>query len=408
VVLVARDSEVLYERALGAADDRDERPLDVDTAFYLASVSKQFTALGALILVDEGKLSYDDELTGFFPELAFAKGVTIQHLLTHTSGVPDHYKLLDAAPDGLTNEQVVELLASQGELDFEPGTAYSYSNGAYVLLSLIVGQAAEQPFADFMAERVFEPLGMGRTLVYDEREPDVGARAVGFAADGSLDDYTLYTTGAGGMYSTVGDLALWDAALRDGRLVKAETLGRAYTPVRLADGSIRPYGFGWQLAQTPDGRVVHHGGGMAGFRTSIVRNIDNGTTLILLTNHGADAMIGAITVAAGAILNGMDPRLPTIPGAVALRRLIETEGLAAALASYDGFLAAPAAPAAPYDLDENQLNQLGYEYLQAGHIDVSLALFKKNVEVFPDSSNTHDSLGEARAHQPATGFSPRH
>jgi CubicO group peptidase (beta-lactamase class C family) len=190
----------------------------------------------------------------------------------------------------------------------------------------------------------------------------------------------------------VHDLLRWDAALRDGRLVEPETLQRAYTPVRLADGSTKPYGYGWQIAQTPDGRVVHHGGGLAGYRTSIVRNLDNGTTLVLLTNHGDNTMIGQITAAAGAILKGDEPPLPAVPIQIPLRRWIEAEGVAAALDRYD---ALRADRPRDYRWDEELLNQLGYEYLAAERVDVATAVFEKNVEAYPGSANVYDSLGEA-------------
>ncbi|RKY17871.1 MAG: hypothetical protein DRQ55_14755 [Planctomycetota bacterium] len=390
-VLVKQGGEVVYERALGAADLRDGRALDLDSAFYLASVSKQFTSMAAMMLVDEEKLSLDSPLTDTFPEFAgFGEGVLVRHLMTHTSGIPDHYQLLQAAPAGLTNERVLEVLVEHGALDFAPGTQWAYSNGGYVLLSMLVARAAGQSFRDFMQERIFTPLGMTRTQVVDSSSPALTNRALGFGADGALDDYELFTTGAGGMYTTVGDLSRWDDALASGELVSERLMQLAFTQALLEDGSRTQYGFGWFVHD--DGRRVWHSGGLNGFGTMLFRDRSSGDTLIVLCNQRA-ASLGMFDFAEaiGALLAGVQPALPDIPVAGELRTLISTQGVEAALARYDVIRQSEAER---YDLSEEQLNTLGYEYAQSGELDIALALLAKNCEVFPDAANTWDSLGE--------------
>lgn len=396
VVLVKQGGEVVYEQALGLADFSDSRPLDLDTAFYLASVSKQFTCMAAMILAEQGKLSLEAPLTDYFPEFTgFGDDVRVTHLMTHTSGIPDHYTLLQDAPAGLDNERVVEILLEHGALDFAPGTEYSYSNGAYVLLSMIIGRAAEQDFPVVMNELIFEPLGMTRTQVVHGSPPEITNRALGYAGDGSLDDYQLLTTGAGGMYTTVGDLSRWDDALAAGTLVSEEMMERAYTRAVLADGSATSYGFGWIIVG--DGQRVWHSGGLAGFATVLFRDRGKGDTLIMLSNQGsATPGMQTLVEAVGAMLAGGRARLPAIPVAAELREIIDSEGVEAALARYETIRAEEADR---FDLSEEQLNALGYEYAGAGDLEVAAALLARNCEAHPEAFNTWDSLGEIQLMQ---------
>jgi CubicO group peptidase (beta-lactamase class C family) len=394
VVMVKQDGKTIYEKAWGLADLRDGRVLTTDTAFYLASVSKQFTAMGVMLLVERGQLSFDSKLSEFFPQFpAYADGVTVQDLMTHTSGIPDHFGILPEVPDGLTNAQVLEVLTAVPELEFEPGSRYSYSNGGYVLLSMIIAKVATQPFPQFMKENIFAPLGMARTLVYDESRPEIVNRAVGFDPYGGLDDYTILTSGDGGIYSTVGDLSTWDDALYGNKLVSPETLELAFTPTSLNSGEMSNYGFGWGIRFVDGRKIVSHSGGLDGFRTLIVRDLERKNTLIVLTNFGDTMDFGELWRQISAILDGRQPSMPKIPVGLYLAHIIEEEGLAAALVAYDESRAQGEDSA--YDLGEGQLNTLSYHYLAGGEIDTAIVLFKKNVEAYPESFNVYDSLGEA-------------
>ncbi len=393
VVLVKEEGRTIYEKAWGQADLRDGRALDVDSAFYLASVSKQFAAMAAMLLVEQGKLRYDTKLSELFPEFPdYAAEVTVHHLLTHTSGVPDHFRVLGEVPDDLTNEQVLEALVAVPELDFEPGSRYSYSNGGYVLLSMIAARASGRPYHQFMAEEVFEPLGMDRTLVYDASKPKIENRAAGFTPAGELDDYRILTTGAGGMYSTVGDLSIWDDALYSGRLVESETLERAFSVTALSDGEQSDYGYGWRILETDGRKVVAHTGGLGGYRTFIGRDLERRNTVILLTNMGDTMNFGQLRDAITAILEGDEPAMPQIPMVTHLAKLVDQHGLAAALVAHDEICASSQDR---YDCGEAQLNVLGYRFLARGEVDTAIVFFKKNVEAYPEAFNVYDSLGEA-------------
>ncbi len=245
-LLVAEQGEIVYSGAFGYANRETKEPLSVDSVFYLASLSKQFTAMGVLLLEQQERLSLQDSLAKFFPEFPdYAKRVEIRHLLTHTSGIPDHFRL-GAYEPGLTNEEVLALLARQPELDFEPGERFSYSNGGYVLLSLLVERVSGQSLGEFLQARIFEPLSMRHSLVFERAQQPVAHRVLGYDASGKLDDYEILTTGAGGVYSSAADLFRWDRALYTEALLPSAALERAFSPTRLNSGQWSQYGYGWK------------------------------------------------------------------------------------------------------------------------------------------------------------------
>jgi CubicO group peptidase (beta-lactamase class C family) len=285
-VLVTRNNKVVYRKALGYANFETKKKLIPESVFYLASVSKQFTAMAIMILNERKKLAYDDKLSKYFPEFpSYANEITIRHLLTHTSGIPDHFRLNSYKPD-LKNEDVLEILIKQKFLDFKPGDRFEYSNSGYILLAMITEKVSGNPFHEFMKVNVFDPLGMNNTLVYDESKPFIDNRAIGYSMDGTINDYNILTTGAGGMFSTVDDLYLWDQALYTGTLVSWGTKYEAYTPFTLNDGAVSNYGFGWFIYEDERRKTVSHSGSFSGFRNYISRDIVNKNAFVLLTNNG--------------------------------------------------------------------------------------------------------------------------
>tara|TARA_R110002050_G_scaffold88375_2_gene186626 strand:+ start:10523 stop:11626 length:1104 start_codon:yes stop_codon:yes gene_type:complete len=303
-ILVSRGDKIIYKNALGYADKDNNRKLNIASVFYLASVSKQFTAMAIMILKEQKKLSYDDKLSKYFPEFPdYANTVTLKHLMTHTSGIADHYRL-GIYRKGLRDKDVLEALVKQKELDFKPGDEFRYSNGGYVLLSLIVTKVSGMPFHKFMEINIFRPLGMNNTLVYDESAPAIENRAVGYNQAGQLDDYEIFTTGAGGMFSTLDDLHLWDRALYTEQLISHAALEEAFTPATLNNGELTKYGYGWGVSEGDGQKVVQHTGGLAGYRTFIKRNLYNKSCYIILTNHGDTSNTTAIKTALDEILEG--------------------------------------------------------------------------------------------------------
>ena len=285
-ILVSRNKKVVYRKALGYANLETKEKLIPESAFYLASVSKQFTAMAIMILSERKKLTYDDKLSKYVPEFPpYANDITIIHLLTHTSGIPDHFGLNSYKPD-LTNQDVLDILIKEKFLDYKPGDRFEYSNSGYILLAMITEKVSGMPFHEFMKTNVFDLLGMTNTLVYDESKPLIYNRAIGYNGDGTLNDYNILTTGAGGMFSTVDDLYLWDQALYTGTLVSWGTIYEAFTPFKLNDGAISNYGFGWFISEDGKRKTVSHSGSFSGFRNYICRDIVNKNAYMLLTNNG--------------------------------------------------------------------------------------------------------------------------
>ena len=305
-ILVSRNKKVVYRKAFGYANFETKEKLIPESVFYLASVSKPFTAMAIMILKERNKLSYDDKLSKYFPEFPpYANLITIKHLLTHTSGILNHFRLNSYKPD-LKNQDVLEILIRQKALEFKPGDRFEYSNSGYILLAMITEKVSGIPFHEFMKANVFDPLDMTNTLVYDESKPLITNRAIGYNMDGTLNDYNILTTGAGGMFSTVDDLYLWDQALYTGTLVSWGTIYEAFTPIILNGGEIYNYGFGWFIYEDGKQKTVSHSGNFSGFRTYIGRDLVNKNAYILLTNNG-DAL--DMNKVVDAIRDFLDPQI---------------------------------------------------------------------------------------------------
>ncbi|GJM31510.1 MAG: penicillin-binding protein 4* [Saprospiraceae bacterium] len=391
-ILVDEQGQVIYDKAWGYADFQSKKPLTNDAAFYLASVSKQFTTMAVMMLKEQGKLSYDDPLSKYFPEFPpYANTVTIRHMMTHTSGIPDHYRLGAGRP-GLNNNDVFNLLIQQDTLDFTPGERYSYSNGGYILLSMIVEKVTGQLFSSYMKEHIFDPLGMNNTLVFDESNTNVINRTIGYTPFGKPDDYNLYTTGAGGMYTTTGDLHKWDRALYTEQLVSQATLEDAFTPFQLNDGKTRNYGFGWRIQEDSLTKKVFHTGGMAGFRTFLLRDITHKNAIIMLTNKGDAFPLGPMVTALTNILEGKPYTLPQIPVSLALYDLAKDGKMKKVNKQYRKL---KQKHADKYDCSEEELNNLGYLLIAEEDLEAAKGIFKLNVDNYPQGFNTYDSYAEA-------------
>jgi len=406
--LVAEKGQIIYNQAFGLANIKTKEKVQPITAFNLASVSKQFTAMAIMILQERGRLRYDDDLRKYLPALPY-EGVTVRHLLTHTSGLPDYIELFDQhwdttkAPDNktiATNADIVTMLAQyHSAILFKPGERWEYSNTGYALLFSIVEKTSGESFEQFLHANIFSPLQMTRTLVYSKlKDQKIDHRAYGFrmSLDGKkfIPNDLIYLDGIagdGGIYSTTEDLFKWDQALYTEKLVKPTMLQEAFTPVKLNDGSTYDYGFGWSLTNTDGKLTVHHTGGWAGFRTLIARAVSENNTLILLTNS-TNAPRREMSLAISNILHDRPYELPRIPLAPTLGRTILRQGIAAAVAQYHDL---KANQPRRYDFDEDELNGLGYELLELKKIKEAIAIFELNVAAFPQSANVYDSLGEA-------------
>lgn len=288
-LLVVRDGKAIVRRGYGYANLEKHVKAGPETNYRLASVTKQFTAASILLLKQDGKLRLQDRVRKWLPELpADDDKITLYNLLTHTSGLIDYEDLIPPnRTTQLNDADVLSMIASQHRLYFAPGSAHRYSNGGYVLLGLIVERASGMDLADFMKTHIFQPLGMEHTLMYEHgRGPEVSDRAYGYSdVNGKWtrtdQDTTSATRGDGGIYSSIDDLAKWDAALYTDRLLNADSRRMAFTAHEPADDPDVSYGFGWRIA----GNTVWHSGESIGFRNVIVRWPKQHLTVIILSNR---------------------------------------------------------------------------------------------------------------------------
>jgi CubicO group peptidase (beta-lactamase class C family) len=287
-LLVIRDGVPLVRRGYGFADLEHRVPASPQTDYRLASVSKQFTATAILLLAQDGKLSLDDRARRWLPSLPAAAGaITLRQLLSHQGGLIDYEDIMAADTRvPLRDKDVLALLAKTDHLYFAPGTSYRYSNGGYAMLALIVEQASGMPFQDFLRQRIFLPLGMTSTLAYVAEGPPVPHRAFGYSAEGGQwmrtdQSMTSSVLGDGGIYSSIDDLARWDAALYDNRLLSDASRKAAFTPWTATDDPTVEYGYGWRIT----GETLWHSGETIGFRNVIVRYPKRHLTVVLLTNR---------------------------------------------------------------------------------------------------------------------------
>lgn len=301
-VLIAEKGNVIYKKSFGLRDEANKLPLDENSVFELASVSKQFTAMGIVILQEKGKLKYEDKLSTFFPELGFYGDITVRQLLNHTSGLPDYMELMEAHWDRTkiaTNKDIIaQLVQYKPELLFAIGTKYEYSNTGYALLASIIEKASGTTFADFLKKNIFVPLKMDNSFVYNRRlaPRDIKNYAYGYVPDengkmtlpDNLLNYNMVIAldgivGDGNVNSTVIDLLKWDRALYTDKLVSKKSIEAMFTPPSNIESD---YGFGWMIEKFKDfGKIVFHNGSWPGYITHIERHVDNDKTIIILRNN---------------------------------------------------------------------------------------------------------------------------
>jgi CubicO group peptidase (beta-lactamase class C family) len=290
-VLIAQYGRVIYKGAFGYTNFKSKDTLTPQSSFQLASVSKQFTAMAIMRLKEKGLLSYEDEIQKFFPQFPY-DSITIRHLLTHRSGLPNYMyegdKHITDRHTPINNNQVISLLTEyQPEPYFAPGKRFNYSNTGYSLLASIVEKVAGAPFDQFMVTQFFKPLGMTGTFISKGKDSLLVSKvATGYTGGKRVVDisYLDGVVGDKGVYSTVEDLFKWDQALYTNQLVKQATLEEAFMPASKEMKS-QNYGFGWRLRTIASGDpVIFHGGWWHGFKSYFMRNRKDLSTIIILTN----------------------------------------------------------------------------------------------------------------------------
>ncbi len=290
-VLVLEGGDAVFQRSYGLADLEAGVASSPTTNYRLASVSKQFTAASVLLLVEDGVLTLDDPVRRWLRTLPVAaEAITLRHLLSHTSGLIDYEDLLP--PDQarqIHDADVLRLLEREDRLYFPAGSDYRYSNSGYALLALVVERASGQRFAAFLQARIFSPLGMTATLAREDEGPPVTDRAFGYTRVGDRWERTDQSTtsavlGDGGIYSSITDLAKWDAAWYDDRLLSTPSRAQAVqASTATPEPDVAHYGFGWRL----QGRMQWHSGESIGFRNVLLRFPAQRLTVIVLSNRDA-------------------------------------------------------------------------------------------------------------------------
>ncbi|HVX39966.1 MAG TPA: serine hydrolase domain-containing protein [Gemmatimonadaceae bacterium] len=289
---VTRNGALELAKGYGVADLGTGAPITPSTPFYIASLSKQFTAMSIVLLAQEGKLSLDDSLRRWVPEVpSFGATITLRELLHHTSGLRDYFTLLAVSgwpADGpLTERQFLDLMHRQKSLNFQPGDEFLYSNSGYVLLAIVVERASGESLRAFAARHIFAPLGMTHTEFRDDHREVIPGAAVGYQPAGGafrVSQPEFDVVGDGGAYSTVEDLAKWNDNFRTGVVGGAAAVAAMQTRGRLNDGQTIPYALALSVGRHAGLTTYSHAGAYAGYRSAMLRIPEAGLSVITLCN----------------------------------------------------------------------------------------------------------------------------
>jgi CubicO group peptidase (beta-lactamase class C family) len=398
--LVSENGKIIFKKGFGQANMEWNIPNQPDTKFRLGSISKQFTAFLIVKLAEEGKLKLDVPITTYLPDYPKENGdkITVHHLLTHTSGIPNYTSapnfLKEKSRNPATPEEFVKTF-NKLPLDFKPGEKFSYSNSGYFLMGYIIEKITGKTYEQYLQETILTPLKMANTG-FDHSEVILKNRAAGYEKHGkefvnsSFIDMSI-PYAAGSLYSTVEDLYLWDQALYTTKLLSEksmESLFKSY--ISFGDES---YGYGWFLSEEKIGdkqyKIVEHGGGINGFNT-IISRVPADKNLVVLLNNTGGTILGEMNEAIRAILYNQTYSAPKKSMAIELLDAFKEKGTAAGVDTYKKLKTDPT-----YGIKESDINNAGYQLLQTGKKKEAIEIFKINVETFPKSGNAYDSLGEA-------------
>lgn len=403
-VLVADDSGILFKKGYGFANIEWNIPNQPDVKFRIGSITKQFTALIIMQLVQEGKIQLDKKISDYldYYRKDIGEKVTIQQLLTHTSGIPNYTSkpgfLENNSKKNYTPDNLVKEVCSD-DLEFQPGTQWAYNNSGYVILGAIIEKITGNPYADVLRERIFTPLDM-TSSGYDLSETIIEKRASGYEKEFPGYKNSAYVNmsnpySAGSLYSTVEDLYKWDRALYTNKLLNKENMEEYFKPRAEAMGGY--YAFGWGVAKDKsivEGKelnVTSHGGGIHGFNTIITRVTDDKKLVVLLNNTGS-TILREISNSIFSILYDKEPKQVRMPLALRIGEVIKSKGIDEGVKEYKRI---KSEESSKYIMREAELNDLGYFYMSNNKLDEAVAVFRLNIETYPLDANAYDSMGEA-------------
>jgi len=401
-VLVAEKGNVIYKKGFGWANMEWNIPNQPDTKHRLGSITKQFTSMLIMQLVQQGKLKLDAPVSAYLPDYPKSNGdaITIHHLMTHTSGIPEFTSFPDFFKERSRNTyspaELVNYFADSA-LQFKPGERFAYSNSGYVLLGFIIEKVTGKLYEQVLQENILTPLKMNNTG-YDHNGTLLKNRASGYDRTGrnytnaSFADMSIpYSAGA--LYSTVEDLYLWDQALYTHQLLRKENMDLLFAEhIETGRGY---YGYGWFVDEMNIGKTqeqlktISHGGAINGFGTLITR-IPSDKSLIVLLNNTGGAPLQEMAAAISGIMYDKPYDYPKKSIAYSLVDVMEKDGITAALSFFK-----KVKDSGNYYLNEREMNDAGYQLLQSNKVKEAAAVFKLNAESYPESFNVYDSYGEA-------------
>ena len=303
-VMVVKNGKVIFEKGYGLANVEENLPVTSATNFRLASVTKQFTAMSILMLIDRSRLKLETTLKEIFPDFPdYGKNIKIKNLLQHTSGLLDYEDLIsDTATVQVNDKDVLDLIMQTDSIYFQPGSQHRYSNTGYALLALTVEKISGKTFRDFLRDNIFQPLGMDNTIAFENNINEVKNRAYGYSIKDSIVEFTDQSItsavlGDGGIYSSLNDLYKWDQALYTGKLIDKKYLDESWNRGTTTNGVDFPYGYGWRLEKYHDIEAVYHTGSTRGFRNIIYRTPEKNFTIVILTNRDAGSEFNTLKFA---------------------------------------------------------------------------------------------------------------
>jgi len=390
-VLVAERGKVIYKNGFGFAERKTQEPFTTSTPCYIGSLSKQFTAMGIMMLKERKMLDYNDPIRKYFPQLpAFMQSVTIRSLLTHSSGLA----IFDDFP-GMAEKDVFNIILRQNSLRMNPGEKFEYCNANYTLLGMVIEKISHSSLNEFLTDNIFKPVGMKGTYV-DEPSLKNKKRAVGYYLFGEPYNYSTYIGGAASVVSSVEDLYKWDQYLYNPKIVTKKSLEEAFEiQSKIGKDEIyeeKGYGFGWFVNCKGGEKIIQHDGGFAGFRAYIERQIDRDNTIILISNV-RHSLTGQMRTAINNILENKSAEIPKRSYANWIIAEATKENMDKAIEKYK--VVANGDDSSRYYFSENEFNSLGYYLIRSGRIDDAVKFFALNAEKNPNSANAFDSLGEA-------------
>ncbi|PWK53976.1 serine hydrolase domain-containing protein [Pleionea mediterranea] len=386
-IAVIENGENIFSKSVGYADASKAKPVEKYAVFNIGSISKGFTAMSILLLVEDNKLQLENSLSTYFPELPnWAEKITISHLLSHSSGLPAN----GYQPD-LDNTKIIPELRTVTEIEFQPGEDTLYGSYGYQLLAMVVERITEQPFGAFVQDRIFVPLNMKYSYVLGTEPRTTAQLAIGYEF-GRGNVPQDFTTGASNVYSNVSDLLKWERALSNNALVKQATLQQALTPSKCWGNDCRLNAdFGIGVYKNDELWGIHHHGGFGGYQSMLYRFPEKNRAIVFTANNGLELQYNDIRFTLISILDGESPAYPKKDAHIMYYDVLMNKGLDEAKSAYISMRK----KSDIYDVNEKDINSIGYFLLGNNHAELAVETFKFCSEQFPDSANIWDSYGEA-------------